>query len=29
VVGATTLALEHVLEPTSVDALLARRGVAA
>jgi predicted NBD/HSP70 family sugar kinase len=29
VVGATTLALEHVLQPASVDALLARRGVAA
>jgi predicted NBD/HSP70 family sugar kinase len=29
VVGATTLALEHVLEPASVEALLARRGVAA
>jgi predicted NBD/HSP70 family sugar kinase len=29
VVGATTLALEHVLEPANVDALLARRGVAA
>jgi predicted NBD/HSP70 family sugar kinase len=26
VVGATTLALEHVLQPASVDALLARRG---
>jgi predicted NBD/HSP70 family sugar kinase len=29
VVGVTTLALEHVLEPTNVDALLARRGLAA
>jgi predicted NBD/HSP70 family sugar kinase len=29
VVGATTLALEHVLEPANVDALLARRGLAA
>jgi predicted NBD/HSP70 family sugar kinase len=29
VIGATTLALEHVLQPSSVDALLARRGVAA
>jgi predicted NBD/HSP70 family sugar kinase len=29
VVGATTLALEHVLEPANVDALLARRGVVA
>jgi predicted NBD/HSP70 family sugar kinase len=29
VVGATTLALEHVLEPANLDALLARRGVAA
>jgi predicted NBD/HSP70 family sugar kinase len=29
VIGATTLALEHVLQPASVDALLARRGVAA
>jgi predicted NBD/HSP70 family sugar kinase len=29
VVGVTTLALEHVLEPANVDALLARRGVAA
>ncbi len=29
VVGATTLALEHVLQPSSVDALLARRGIAA
>ena len=28
-VGATTLALEHVLEPANVDALLARRGLAA
>jgi predicted NBD/HSP70 family sugar kinase len=29
VVGVTTLALEHVLEPANVDALLARRGLAA
>ena len=29
VIGATTLALEHVLQPSSVDALLARRGRAA
>ena len=29
VVGATTLALEHVLEPANVDALLAARGLAA
>ena len=29
VIGATTLALEHVLQPSSVDALLARRGLAA
>jgi predicted NBD/HSP70 family sugar kinase len=29
VVGATTLALEHVLEPANIDALLARRGLAA
>jgi predicted NBD/HSP70 family sugar kinase len=29
VVGATTLALEHVLEPSNVDALLASRGLAA
>jgi predicted NBD/HSP70 family sugar kinase len=29
VLGATTLALEHVLQPSSVDALLARRGVPA
>jgi predicted NBD/HSP70 family sugar kinase len=29
VVGATTLALEHVLEPAYVDALLAARGLAA
>jgi hypothetical protein len=29
VVGAATLALEHVLEPANVDALLARRGVVA
>ena len=29
VVGATTLALENVLDPPSVDALLARRGLAA
>jgi predicted NBD/HSP70 family sugar kinase len=29
VVGAATLALEHVLEPANVDALLARRGFAA
>jgi predicted NBD/HSP70 family sugar kinase len=29
VVGVATLALEHVLEPTNVDALLARRGLAA
>jgi hypothetical protein len=29
VVGVTTLALEHVLRPASVDALLARRGIAA
>src|SRR5918992_1511282 len=28
VVGATTLALEHVLEPANVDALLAARGLA-
>jgi predicted NBD/HSP70 family sugar kinase len=29
VVGVTTVALEHVLEPANVDALLARRGLAA
>jgi predicted NBD/HSP70 family sugar kinase len=29
VVGVTTLALEHVLEPANIDALLARRGLAA
>jgi predicted NBD/HSP70 family sugar kinase len=29
VVGVTTVALEHVLEPSNVDALLARRGLAA
>ena len=29
VVGVATLALEHVLEPANVDALLARRGLAA
>ena len=29
VIGATTLALEHVLQPSNVDALLARRGIAA
>jgi glucokinase len=29
VVGVTTLALEHVLDPANVDALLARRGLAA
>jgi predicted NBD/HSP70 family sugar kinase len=29
VVGVTTLALEHVLKPANVDALLARRGLAA
>jgi predicted NBD/HSP70 family sugar kinase len=29
IVGATTLALEHVLEPANVDALLAARGLAA
>ena len=29
VVGVTTLALEHVLAPANVDALLARRGLAA
>jgi predicted NBD/HSP70 family sugar kinase len=29
VVGVTALALEHVLEPTNVDALLTRRGLAA
>jgi predicted NBD/HSP70 family sugar kinase len=29
VVGVTTLALEHVLEPANVDALLARRGLTA
>jgi predicted NBD/HSP70 family sugar kinase len=29
VVGVTTLALEHVLEPANVDALLLRRGLAA
>jgi hypothetical protein len=29
VVGLTTLALEHVLDPAGVDALLARRGLAA
>jgi predicted NBD/HSP70 family sugar kinase len=29
VVGATTLALEHVLEPANVDAMLARRAAAA
>jgi predicted NBD/HSP70 family sugar kinase len=29
VVGVTTCALEHVLEPANVDALLARRGLAA
>ena len=29
VVGVTTLALEHVLEPANVDALLVRRGLAA
>ena len=29
VVGVATLALEHVLDPANVDALLARRGIAA
>jgi hypothetical protein len=29
VVGATTLALEDILNPANVDALLARRGLAA
>jgi hypothetical protein len=29
VAGVATLALEHVLEPANVDALLARRGLAA
>jgi predicted NBD/HSP70 family sugar kinase len=28
VVGATTLALDHILDPANVDALLARRGLA-